>query len=584
MANIRLLQSFQKLLDQPGIAQSLRPPSRPPPLDVDALIAAATSQLQEIEDELWLLQTEPSFFLDQATLVEKNWYDTRPGFQGFDDSTKYCNIALNVSYQRFSKTRSWRWLLEELHNVKKEHDKLSVEVRTAKALPAEYQLALSCLDSTLFTNLKDGSRVDLREYIGIAPTFQKYWTFAQEPGNPKRYTADMKERGRLDVLFEKDRLMWCLYLVTLAPSEQAYDDIPLVLRHLDDYLDKCSRAEAGRINSVMYRFVSELTVLHQINSALEPYGRFYPKMERSFMEISDRPLWRFCSRVPDEPKLFRKPRWWAVAIRPLDKFKMPTGKRDEAWLSKATSVRIVLAKLWRKLREDLTVIWKQAGHLEADMERMRAMLSQYETTEQTSRWAAEKQHIISAAKSKRWTDHEPLVWEPTVDTETLDDKPTTEALEGSSSQDEPQAQEEELTTEAFSDMSIQGRDQSSATYRRPAPTIAGLQTTAQREKSPTRRRYVITKQSLNVIRLMFPSGRQDRGTVDWADFVSLLSEMGFVEVRRAGSARTFKSNNRSITFHKPHPSTDMGSVMLWRVGTRLSKRFDWNRDDFGQAE
>lgn len=207
MANIRLLQSFQRPLDQPGIAQSLRPPSRPPPLDIDALIAAATSQLQEIEDELWLLQTEPSFFLDQATLVEKNWYDTRPGFQGFDDSTKYCNIALNVSYQRFSKTRSWRWLPEELHNVKKEHDKLSVEVRTAKALPAEYQLALSCLDSALFTNFKDRSRVDLREYIGTAPTFQKYWSFAQEPGNPKRYTADTKERGRLDVLFEKDRLM-----------------------------------------------------------------------------------------------------------------------------------------------------------------------------------------------------------------------------------------------------------------------------------------------------------------------------------------------------------------------------------------
>lgn len=58
--------------------------------------------------------------------------------------------------------------------------------------------------------------------------------------------------------------MWCLYLVTLDPSKQADDDITLVPRHLDDCLDKCSPAEAARINSVMYRFVSELTVLHQI--------------------------------------------------------------------------------------------------------------------------------------------------------------------------------------------------------------------------------------------------------------------------------------------------------------------------------
>ena len=82
---------------------------------------------------------------------------------------------------------------------------------------------------------------------------------------------------------------------------------------------------------------------------------------------------------------------------------------------------------------------------------------------------------------------------------------------------------------------------------------------------------------------MFPSGRQDRGTVGWLEFVSLLSEMGFVEVRRSGSVRTFKSDKRSITFHKPHPSTDMGTAILWRIGKRLSRRYGWEREMFGQA-
>lgn len=157
--------------------------------------------------------------------------------------------------------------------------------------------------------------------------------------------------------------------------EQTEDDIPLVLRHLDVYLDTCSRAEAGRINAVIYRFISELTVLHQIDSMLKPLRRFHPKMRAFFAAISNRPQWRFCLKPPDEPKLFRTPRRWAMAIRPLSKFKMPTGTRDEAWLSKATSVRMVLASLWRKLREDLTMIWRQAAHLEADIEVLRAMLS-----------------------------------------------------------------------------------------------------------------------------------------------------------------------------------------------------------------
>lgn len=105
------------------------------------------------------------------------------------------------------------------------------------------------------------------------------------------------------------------------------------------------------------------------------------------MEVSDRHISRFYGKQPNESKLVSNPRLWAVKIRPLDKFKMPTSERDEAWLSEATSVRTVLSRLWRKLREDPTAIWKQAGHLEADIERSRAMLSHYERTEQLSRWA-----------------------------------------------------------------------------------------------------------------------------------------------------------------------------------------------------
>ena len=580
MANRNLIR--QNLIHQVQTLIAInqaRAPARLPVLDIDTLIASATNQVQEVEDELWLLQTEPSFFLDQVTLVEKNWYDTRPGMRGFDEATKYSNIALSVSYQRFAKTRVWQWLLEELRNLKSVQDKFSVEERTSRLLPLEYQIALACVDSSVWTLLKSGSREDLREYIGIAPSFQKYWNYTQVPGNPKLYNAVMKEN--LGVLFEKDHLMWCLYLVSLPPSEQEEDDIPLVLRHLDEYLDTSSRTEAGRINSVMYRFISELTVLHQIHSMLKPFHGFYLKMRPSFMKISDRQTWKFCSKTPNEPKLFSTPRRWAMAIQPLDKFRMPTGTRNEAWLLKASPVRMILASLWRKLREDLTVIWRQAGHLEADIERYRTMLSYYEAAEQLSRWATEKDRIVSAAKSKRWTDHEALVWEQPSHNEPLQDKPTTEGSKTSIDQSDEPLREEDLTTEAFKDIYISG-DQSSATYNQAAQRFREAEKSPEQEKPEPRSRFTVTKRSLNVIQLLFPSGRQDRGTVDWLEFVSLLREMGFAEVRRSGSARTFKSGQGSITFHKLHPSTEMGPGMLWRIGSRLSRRYGWDREMFGQ--
>ena len=46
---------------------------------------------------------------------------------------------------------------------------------------------------------------------------------------------------------------------------------------------------------------------------------------------------------------------------------------------------MVLASVWRKLGEDLTTTWGQAGHLEADIKWYRTLLSQYDTAEQLSR-------------------------------------------------------------------------------------------------------------------------------------------------------------------------------------------------------
>lgn len=63
------------------------------------------------------------------------------------------------------------------------------------------------------------------------------------------------------------------------------------------------KVAAGRISSVLYRFISELIVLRQINLMLKPLKGFSPKMRRFFMEISD-----VYSKTPDEPKLFSTPR------------------------------------------------------------------------------------------------------------------------------------------------------------------------------------------------------------------------------------------------------------------------------------
>lgn len=191
------------------------------------------------------------------------------------------------------------------------------------------------------------------------------------------------------------------------------------------------------------------------------------------------------------------------------------------------------------------MIWRQAAHLEVDIEVLRALLSQYGMTEQLSRWAAEKQRIVSAANSKRWTDHEPLIWEQPDSIEALQDKPRSERLETTSNQDDKPAQDEELTTEAFKNVSIQGSNPSSVNYGQSAPRFMDAQTKREQEKLQPRPRYTLHETTTKGYPAYVSGGRQDRGTVEWLEFVSLLSEMGFVEVRRSLSLTREASHSTS---------------------------------------
>jgi len=112
--------------------------------------------------------------------------------------------------------------------------------------------------------------------------------------------------------------------------------------------------------------------------------------------------------------------------------------------------------------------------------------------------------------------------------------------------------------------------------------------------------------SVDTLRLLFSSATSDlQGTVQWMDFVTTMSELGFHGEHRGGSEWTFQSfghtgddsaernneatvqseedmvrNKRSIVIHQPHPEQKMGAIHLQQIGKRLWRRFGWQRDWF----
>ena len=115
------------------------------------------------------------------------------------------------------------------------------------------------------------------------------------------------------------------------------------------------------------------------------------------------------------------------------------------------------------------------------------------------------------------------------------------------------------------------------------------------EPSPAARPLTLPNRtkSLDTLRLLFPTATADlKGMIQWSDFITTLSDLGFEAEHRGGSEWTFRSfdndilggdqtvGQRSIVIHQPHPDSKMGAVQLQRVGKRLWRRFGWSRDRF----
>ena len=238
---------------------SCQPWSKPPAFDIDGIIAIARGQVDETQDQLWLSQTEPTVFFEQAVLLEKIWLHTLLGVENWSDKRKYQEIARALIYQQHANAREWewKWTLEEYENVKYERGKSWDPIRVKKPLFWKYENTLGSLMLLLLHCLNSGSHLDLQQDVASAPSFKDYWEVTEiTEGLVHTVSVRLKKKYKLEELYEKDRLMWYSYVLALDPVEQSSWDVPLVLQRLDEHLNHCPPTEAARVSSIMYGYVA----------------------------------------------------------------------------------------------------------------------------------------------------------------------------------------------------------------------------------------------------------------------------------------------------------------------------------------
>ncbi|KAG9319932.1 hypothetical protein KVV02_005532 [Mortierella alpina] len=98
--------------------------------------------------------------------------------------------------------------------------------------------------------------------------------------------------------------------------------------------------------------------------------------------------------------------------------------------------------------------------------------------------------------------------------------------------------------------------------------------------------FTVDKRSLKVFSTLFhrPSTSSQPGEIPWNDFLHAMGATGFGMQKLYGSVWHFKPSNldveRSILFHEPHPISKIPFKIARRFGRRLFRTYGWRGDMF----
>ncbi|KAF7504542.1 hypothetical protein GJ744_002098 [Endocarpon pusillum] len=147
---------------------------RPPVFDIDELLKIAETRTANAQDQLWLLQTEPSYVHREYRLLQDSEYFSVvvPQLSDTVDVEKYELIGNILSVESTRRFSEWNCVVEECKHVREQLNGCGGQFQLGKPLPENYSQAVSCLEAALGSILCVGQetlRVCYRSSVDLHP-------------------------------------------------------------------------------------------------------------------------------------------------------------------------------------------------------------------------------------------------------------------------------------------------------------------------------------------------------------------------------------------------------------------------------
>lgn len=533
---------------------------RSPLFDIDHISKLIHSCFSEAGDQLELLQTDPVYFRANLDLTTKARV-----FRKYEKHTWHQLIAMTIWQESVDKFVTWKLVAGEfdymatLYASAKAHG----NIRRGHALPLDLEQSMACLEQLLLHLIQ----VRALSLAGLLPRmegFQDCFGVFELEDVGTTIQLKTQKTGTENKVFVNDPLAWCIDQICRDPSIPKLSSPATLFSFLDTFLhnDSTTAKDRARLDENMLRELSCLQGLHEVLAAIRLHRPTFRsiKLQEAIKIGNGRPAWR--ALTPNVEALTHPDADQKTISRLLQNIEdsaYPQGVRDEQWLKKAEKSRDSLKAYWDKARE----MYKKESSATATEEDKRADhedISFDSKPEYLELIKAEREAALAPKPSKS-------------------KKPVTEYQDPTTQLGASTIPREELSL-PLRPQKIKNRPEPSELSQEPEAPTPVIEETRSIPDVP------VKASSLAIFLRMFPAdrGEHEGAPLGWNKFLAAMVDAGFEKIECHGSSahsfERFVEPKGTITFHMPHPSTDITQVRLQRWGTRLNKWFGFERESF----
>jgi hypothetical protein len=488
--------------------------------DIPAMMRLGRAQLDNAEDEVWFLQTDPGFYSRRLRAFQH--LRETPSSMG--------NYVCENSMKRWLK---WIYIYEEMAHVEMVYKKFQEKPVDFRM---ELERAVRCLKWLLV-------------YTWLA--MQKaFWDDLVRSQSFKSY----HHAG--GVSFEGATHLHCC-LIGLSGnkpdnSRTEVSNTMIYFQQLDDLLVGDAARPQKHLDQRVVEGIADLAAIYELAARVRSSSVSEGKIDHDdIVAGKNREYWRHYLLKSQNPDLIKEADLESSrAIGPfVERFiNLPrTGRANQGGSGERRSA---LIDIWKQYaRHRLAVFQGSYRYSDGDLEIERARLYKYLTSEITQPPApCVPDQYLESSRLK------------TVDELCIIESGSTKKV---------------LTVESGVGKKAGKRNKSDIV--RSSPVAVALETGEQVDDTP---RITVPIQTYEILIRLWPKDGKTFGQTKWEDFTLALTKMGFAIQPKRGSVFSFERGGKSILFHRPHPSHELDRDLMKENGKRLAKNYGFNREMF----